>query len=120
MLAGALLGGFFWLIRTDGAESATVRVASIPPRIADSIERKKVVVPPQAPQVTSVTAASMRESNVSLGQPVAAKWFIRELAPPRARKRDVRSRSRVPADTTAATSFYSAPTTARSDNFSGL
>jgi hypothetical protein len=119
VLAGGLLGGVFWLTRTEGAESATVRVAPLPPRIAESIERKKAVTPPQAPPVASVPSRPMQEANVSLSQPTSAKWVIRELTPLRAKKREVRSRNLAPPADAAAPS-EAAPTTVRSDNFSGL
>jgi hypothetical protein len=120
MLAGGLLGGILWLIRTDGAESAPVRVAALPPRIADSIERKKDVVPPQAPPVASLPVKPMQEANVALSQPVAAKWFIRELTPPPPKKRK-RQATKQPSDrrpTNPTVSSYATPV--RSDNLSGL
>jgi hypothetical protein len=120
VLAGGLLGGVIWLTRPDAAESAPAQVAPIPPRIADSIERKKTTVPPPA---ALMPVKVMQEANASLSQPTA-KWVIRELTTPRARKREMRPRSaapaRGPADANAAAPFNAAPMTGRSDNFSGL
>jgi len=120
-LAGSLVGGMVWLTSADGAESAPVHVAPIPPRIADSIERKNAFVPPQAPQAPSGPAKLMQESNVSLS-PVAAKWSIRELSPPPAQKRKVRNRApvRASADVAEAARFNAMPAAMRGDNFSGL
>jgi hypothetical protein len=119
LLAGGVLGGVVWLIRTDGAESATVRAAPLPPRIADSIERKKALVPPQPPPVAALPYRPLQEANAALSQP--PRSFIRELAPPRA-KPQVRSRDRAPlqAPAHAAAPPAAVPITVRSDNFSGL
>ena len=122
-LAGVLLGGVLWLISTDGAESQAARVASVPPRIADSIERKKAFVPQQAPPAASVPARPLQETNVALRQPPAAKWVIRELAPPRGKKRETRpgDRATARASNDAATAAPSGGAVhTRSDNFSGL
>jgi hypothetical protein len=118
-LGGSLVSGMVWLTRADGAVSAPVHVARIPPRIADSIERKKAFVPPQAVQAPSVLAKPMRESNVSLSQPVATKWSIRQLSPPPVVKRNP-TPVRAPSDVAEATRFNAMPTPVRSDNFSGL
>jgi len=77
-LAGGLLGGVLWLIRAE-AGSAPVRVAAIPPRIAESIERKKSMQPPETPQAAPAPPKPMHQASVALGQP--AKWVIRELTP---------------------------------------
>jgi len=109
-LAGGLLGGGFWLIGTETTGSAPARVAPIPQRIADSIERKKAVVPPQEPAASPPATRPMQEANAALRPP--AKWTIRELTPPPAKKRNARVKNQPDG---AFTPSY-AVTTARNDN----
>lgn len=122
VLAGGLLGGVLWLTSTNGADGATPRVAPIPPRIADSIERKKAAVPAQAPAAAPMPVKPLQEASVALRRPMAAKWSIREISPLRAKKREVRSTDwaavRVPDD--AAVPSNRVTPNERRDNFSGL
>jgi hypothetical protein len=118
VLASALLGSVFWLIRTDPSAGAPARVVAIPPRIADSIERKKMSVPAPALQAAPAPVRPMQEANAALKQPPAARWVIRELTPARSKGRQANQRPvRPPAQT--ATPTY-AVTTGRDDNPSGL
>jgi hypothetical protein len=122
VLASALLGGVFWLIRTDPTESAPARVAAIPPRIADSIERRKMVLPAPEPQVPPAPVRPMQEANVALKQPPpAARWVIRELTPSRPNGRRARSLGQPPVRASAeAIAPAYAVTTGRDENPSGL
>jgi hypothetical protein len=122
-LAGALLSGVFWLARTDASASTEVRPRPIPPRIADSIERKKVVVPPQALPVTPAATSAMQTMNASLQRPPAPKQHIRELTPQRPKKTMARARTDATARPSVDASAPSPPSTmtpVRSENFSGL
>jgi hypothetical protein len=119
-LAGSLAGGAVLLARTGDPQSAAAarRVAPIPPRIADSIERRKPI--PQAPATPPaatrpiVAGPTMQDANVALTQAVPMKSAHREQ--PR-KKRNKRSAPQV-----SASAFEqgappaSAVTTARSDN----
>ena len=67
-LLAALMGGVLWLVRPDPTIAQERRVPPIPPRIADSIERKKA---PPAP----VTPAALIETNV---EPEATKPAMKE------------------------------------------
>jgi hypothetical protein len=89
VLVSGLMGGVFWLVRPDPSLSEPARVAAIPPRIAESIERKApipVAAPEPVPERASMpNPAPMREQNVSLTLPPPVT--IRELsAPPPAKK----------------------------------
>jgi hypothetical protein len=118
VLASALLGSLFWLIRTDPTESAPARVVPVPPRIADSIERRKMVLPPPETPAPPASARPMQEANVALKQPPAARWVIRELTSARPKKRGAeRSTARLPAQVSAPS--YAVPT-GRDENSSGL
>jgi len=95
-LFGVLFGGVFWLVQPDPSGARERRTATIPPRIAESIERKWAPLPQIAPAkaaepVHSVMApvrAVMHEAPVSLTP--APKVRIREVAAPTAAKRKTR------------------------------
>jgi hypothetical protein len=118
VLASVLLGSLFWLIRTDPTESAPARAAPIPPRIADSIERRKMALPPPETPAPPAPARPMQAANVALKQPPAARWVIRELTPARPKGRRAKQPTvRAPAQASAP--GYAVPT-GRDDNPSGL
>jgi hypothetical protein len=121
-LAGALLGGIAWLARVDATAGVATRAVPIPPRIADSIERKKAYVPPQPPQAPSAAANPMQQANVALTQPTTMRPVIRELWPPSPqRKTGPRTRKQVPARETKDATAPSYPEVRdRRENFSGL
>jgi hypothetical protein len=75
-LAAGLVYGMFWLVQPGTSAASTPRVAPIPPRIAESIERKKE--PPPPPSALVPVRELMKESNVSLVPP--QKQTIRELS----------------------------------------
>jgi hypothetical protein len=117
-LASALAGGIVWLVRTDATESAPARVTATPPRIADSIERKKPV-PPQVPETAQARSRPMQQANVALSQPTP-KWVIRELRPPPMRsKARLKKSPPAGAPVNPVTPSYAATTT-RDENPSGL
>jgi hypothetical protein len=82
VLAGGLAGSIAWLIKTDNVPVAQAKPAPLPPRIADSIERKKTVIP-VAPVVSSPipTKPVLQEANVALRPERGTRQVIRELAP---------------------------------------
>ena len=82
MLVGALMIGVFWLVQPGSSGTREAKAAPIPPRIADSIERKKAIVPVVEPVQIRVP---LQEANVSLSQS-APTFKIGELAPPPANK----------------------------------
>ena len=67
-LFAGLMGGVFWLARPDPTVAREPRVPPVPPRIADSIERKMT---PPAP----VTPAALTETKV---EPEVAKPAMKE------------------------------------------
>lgn len=112
VLCAALIGGATWLIAPGEAVSQTARPAPIPPRIADSIERKKPVpVHEAAPEPAK---PAMTEAVVSLTPAPVRSYKIRELTPPARPKRRPRTE---PVTAQAAPALPAAPavTTARSD-----
>jgi len=119
-LAGGLAGGVLFLARSgDSQAAAPQRVAPIPPRIAESLERRK---PFPAPPITAPAAptqvgisSTMQESHVALIR-TSPKFVLRELpSPPRKRRKQS-----APQASTAAFAQGAPPasvvTTARSDN----
>jgi hypothetical protein len=117
-LAGGLAGGVVLLARTGDPQgvAAPRRVAPIPPRIADSIERRKPIAQPPAapPAVTRQVAVGpiMHDANVALPRTVPMKSVHREQPP---KKRKKRFAPQAPASEQNA-SPASTVTTARSDN----
>jgi hypothetical protein len=116
-LAG-LLSGVFWLVQSEPTMAREQRPAPIPPRIAESIERKLVPPPPVVKEPEPIKQA-MQEAEVALTQP-PRKVQIRDLAPqpvkrkPRRDERALASRE-APAPQGAPASVR-AVSTARSDS----
>jgi hypothetical protein len=120
-LAAGLAGGVVLLARPGDAQSAAApqRGAPIPPRIADSIERKKPIPqPPAAPIAVAKqveVGLTMHESNVALSR-TPVKFVVQQLPPP------PKMRRKQSAPQTSAAAFEqgapraSTVTTARSDN----
>lgn len=88
LLFGGLIGGVLWLVKADpGTATAAPRAAPIAPRIAESIERKKLDAAPAPVPVAQTTAATiapepkpvMHEAPVALTP--ASRVHIRELNP---------------------------------------
>jgi hypothetical protein len=93
-LAAALIGGTFWLVQADPSLTPEAKAAPIPPRIAESIERKKVPIAAAEPVPVK---APMLEANVALTTQPAPKITIRELSllpPAKKRKAKVPSKER--------------------------
>ena len=84
ILGAALIGGVMWLVTPGPAVSHEARIAPIPPRLADSIERKKPLpVPEPEPAKPAIQdAAVMKEAPASLTQAPVRSFKIRELNPP--------------------------------------
>jgi hypothetical protein len=95
-LAGAMIGGVFWLVQSDPTLKREARVAPIPQRIAESIERKKVPIAAAEPVPVK---APMLEANVALTTQPAPKIEIRELSLPPAKRR----KAKVPSEERAVT-----------------
>ena len=130
MIAGlsiALLGPLFWLLTPDPTLRPEPRVAPLPPRIAESIERKRVLPVVQPERVVPATdgPAALPEMNeapavlpgkqVSVAlpvEPVAKKRALsaphrgpRKPRPPAERNAREFERSPTPPVTTARTDF---------------
>lgn len=115
---GGLLSGVFWLVQSEPTMAREQRPAPIPPRIAESIERKRVPPPPVVKEPEPIKQA-MQEAEVALTQP-PRKVQIRDLAPPpvkRKPRRDERALAsrEAPAPQEASASVR-AVSTARSDS----
>lgn len=93
VLCAALIGGVLWLIQPGAAIPHEARAATIPPRIADSIERRKPI-----PVQTSEPAPArpvMTEANASLTPAPVRPFKIRELNPPPKQHRKPRGETAV-------------------------
>jgi hypothetical protein len=104
-----------WLVATDSTIKAEARAAPIPPRIADSIERKKAWTPAPSPaREPLIEALPMQNANAALTKP--AKEFVRQLAIAKPRKK-ASTRSNVNEPALPPREPYARPavTTARSD-----
>jgi len=87
LLAGGLIWGTLWLVEPDPTIKLERQAAPIPPRIAESIERKKPLPVPAVTATPEPVKRVMQEASASLtNQPIAK---IRELSPPpkKAKKR---------------------------------
>jgi hypothetical protein len=84
ILFSTLAGGVIWLIRPGPAVSQEARPAPIPPRIADSIERRKPfpVAQPTEERKPEPVRPVLREANVSLAPAPVYSTEIRQLRPP--------------------------------------
>jgi hypothetical protein len=111
-LAGGMVGGTFWLVQPGATMTREARAAPIPPRIADSIERKKpMAVPAPAPEPAKPV---MQMAPVSLTHQPAFK--IRDLSPPSAQKRNKRRERKPVVAESSPVSLPQAVTTARTDS----
>jgi len=112
MLAGGMVGGTFWLVQPGATMTREARAAPIPPRIADSIERKKpMAVPAPAPEPAKPV---MQMAPVSLTHQPAFK--IRDLSPPSAQKRNKRRERKPVVAESSPVSLPQVVTTARTDS----
>ena len=62
-------GGIHWLVAADAHAPRALESPPLPPRIADSIERKKQPLPPPSPSVpprSAVVTAPLRQATASL------------------------------------------------------
>jgi hypothetical protein len=80
LLAGGVVQGTRWLAEPDPAIKRETRAAPIPPRIAESIERKKPLPVPAVTAAPEPVKPVMQEASASLTNQPAVK--IRELSPP--------------------------------------
>jgi hypothetical protein len=76
---GGLLSGVFWLIQSEPTMAREQRAAPIPPRIAESIERKLVPPPPIVKEPEPIKQA-MQEAEAALPQ-APRRVEVRDLAP---------------------------------------
>src|SRR6185295_14221889 len=84
-LVGSLMSGVLWLVHPDPSFMREAKAAPLPPRIAESIERKRAPEPVVEPVSGK---APMVEANVVLTTPSAPKVKIRALSSPPANKRN--------------------------------
>ena len=97
-LFGGLAAGIVWLMQSEPTVAHEQRRAPIPPRIAESIERKSQPVAPVAVKQPEPVRPVMQEAAVALTSAPAAeprRVQIRELAAQPAKKkarREVRNR----------------------------
>jgi hypothetical protein len=94
----ALVGGVMWLVQPGPAISQEARPAPLPPRIADSIERKKPI-PVEEPRIEErrpePVKPAMQEANVSLAPAPVYSPRTRVLSPPVMRPRQRRTEQAV-------------------------
>jgi hypothetical protein len=90
IVCGTLIAGTMWLIAPGTAVSQQTLIPPIPPRIADSIERRK----PLEVREPEPVRPTMREANVSLTPAPMRSYKIRELTPPPKRKHQPREEKR--------------------------
>ena len=100
-LAGGMVGGTLWLVQPGATMTREARAAPIPPRIADSIERKRPV------PVAALAPVSLTH------QPA---FKIRDLSPPPAQKRNKRRERKPVVAESSPVSLPQAVTTARTDS----
>jgi hypothetical protein len=118
-LSLTLASGVRWLVSPDPAAARVTYTPPIPPRIADSIERKKELPPPPPPVVATAPAMAqpaMQNANVALHPPPRPREVIRELRvrPPGAKPR-VKPDERLQAQAPPVVPAREVVTTARSD-----
>ncbi|MEA2870864.1 MAG: hypothetical protein QOH67_840 [Hyphomicrobiales bacterium] len=94
VLVGGSVGGALWLGRPDPSVKYAARVAPIPPRIAESIERKRVPEPAPAPVPAVVSEPApvkpaVLEREAALTQ-TPAKIKVRDLSPPSVKRKPPR------------------------------
>jgi len=116
VLCAGLIGGVMWLVQPGAATSHEVRAAPIPPRIADSIERRKPI--PVQESEPAPAKPVMTDANVSLTPAPVRPFKIRELNPPPKQHRKPRGETAVAAASAPAAAIRTAApavSTARSD-----
>jgi hypothetical protein len=116
LLAAGLIGGTLWLVKPDPAVRVETRAAPIPPRIAESIERKKPLPVPVAMATPEPLKPVMHEASASLTNQPAFK--IRELSPPpqwQAKKRREQKQKSEVAEASPVAPATPAVSTARTD-----
>ena len=115
VLCAGLIGGVMWLIQSGAAIPHEARAATIPPRIAESIERRKPIPVQQSEPAPARPA--MTEANVSLAPAPVHPIKIRELNPPPKQHRKPRGETAVANAAPAAAIRTAAPvvSTARTD-----
>src|SRR5689334_4483209 len=115
VLCAGLIGGVMWLIQPGSAIPHEARAATIPPRIAESIERRKPM-PVRASEPAPVKPI-MTEANASLTPAPVHQFKIRELHPPAKQHRKQRGETAVANAAPAAAVRPAAPvvSTARTD-----
>ena len=113
VLAGGLFGGTLWLLQPDATMTRKARAAPIPPRIADSIERRNPMpVPVTAPAPEPAKPVMVTAPASLTPQPT---FKVRDLRPPVPPKRNKR-RERTPVVAAAPpVALPQAVTTARTD-----
>jgi hypothetical protein len=112
VLCAGLIGGTLWLVQPGVAVSGEPRVAPIPPRIAESIDRKKPLPVKEEPEPVK---PAMKEANVSLTPTPIQQFRIRELSPPPMQTRKPRRERAVPTQEAAPAAPAAVVTTARTD-----
>ena len=121
-LAAGLAGGVVLLARPGDAQSAAApqRVAPIPPRIADSIERRKPIPQPPAAPIAVAKQVEvgpiMQDANVALAPTLPLKSVHRQQPPPPKKRRKQSTPQVSAAAFVQGASTPSTVTTARSDN----
>lgn len=113
LLAGGVIWSTLWLVEPDPTVKLERQAPPIPPRIAESIERKKPLPVPAVTATPEPVKPVMQEASASLtSQPIAK---IRELSPPPQRKvKKRREQKSIVADAPAVTPTQSV-LTARTD-----
>jgi hypothetical protein len=113
VLCAALIGGTLWLVQPGAAVSGEPRAAPIPPRIAESIERKKPL--PVKESEPEPMKPAMTEANVSLAPAPVQQFKIRELSPPPKQARKPRRERSLPTQEAASAAPAAVVSTARTD-----
>ena len=113
-LAGGMVGGTLWLVQPGATMTREARAAPIPPRIADSIERKRPMAVPVAAAAPEPAKPVMQMAPVSLTHKPTFK--IRDLSPPSAQKRNKRRERKPVVAEPSPVSLPQAVTTARTDS----
>jgi hypothetical protein len=105
VLVGGLMIGMLWLTRPGPAVNYQAKAAPIPPRIAESLERKRLPEPVLTPVTAAATEATpvkpvMVEAHAALtSQPATIK--VREFAPPPPKRKPPRQEPAVVREVTA-------------------
>jgi len=113
LLAGGVIRGTLWLIEPDPSIKWETKAAPIPPRIAESIERKKPLPVPAVAATSEPVKPVMQEAAASLTSPPTFR--IRELGPPSPKKAKKRREQKPVVAEAPTTSVPQAVSTARTD-----